>query len=170
MCRQPVDVEAFDAKPKGTVVSASPAPGEKLKPGTKVALVVSKGPELLAVPDVVGKKQGDAEKALAEAGFAAKAVEAFSDSVDKGVVISQDPAGGRAPRDSTVTLTVSKGPQLITVPDLVGKKRKEAEERLKALGLKPRVYAIPGPGTVRSTNPSAGAQVRKGSTVTVYVF
>ena len=41
---------------------------------------------------------------------------------------------------------------------------------LEALGLKTRVLAIPGPGTVRSTDPGAGAKVRKGSTVTVYVF
>ncbi len=155
---------------KGTVLSSSPASGEKLKPGTKVALVVSKGPELLAVPDVVGQTRAEAEKALADAGFGAAVTEVFSDTVKKGVVVAQDPATGRAPRDSAIALQVSKGPQLITVPDVVGDRVKDAEARLKALGLKVRVNRIPGPGIVRSTDPRAGEQVRKGTTVTLNVF
>ena len=163
--------EQFSSKAaKGTVLSSSPASGEKLKPGTKVALVVSKGPELLAVPDVVGKDRADAEKTLADAGFGAAITEVFSDTVKRGVVVAQDPASGRAPRDSAIALQVSKGPQLITVPDVVGDRVKEAESRLEALGLKVRVNRIPGPGIVRSTNPRAGEQVRKGSTVTLNVF
>ena len=163
--------EQFSSKAaKGTVLSSSPASGEQLAPGTKVALVVSKGPELLAVPDVVGKTRADAEKALAEAGFGAAVTEVFSDTVKKGIVVAQDPATGRAPRDSAIALQVSKGPQLITVPDVVGDRVKDAEARLKALGLKVRVNRIPGPGIVRSTDPRAGTQVRKGATVTLNVF
>ena len=166
---EPVSEAFADAK-AGTIVSASPDPGTALKPGTKVALVVSKGPELLAVPNVTGQPRAAAEKTLAEAGFAAAVTEVFSDTVKKGVVVAQDPAEGRAPRDSAVALQVSKGPELITIPNLEGQKRKAAVQRLEALGLKVRVFAIPGPGTVRSTDPGAGAKVRKGSTVTVYVF
>ncbi len=162
--------EAFGPRAAGLVLSTSPAVGQRLKPGTRVALVVSKGPELLAVPDVVGRDQDDAEAELARAGFGAAVTLVFSDSVKKGVVVAQDPADGRAPRDSDVALQVSKGPELITVPDLVGEKRAEAERRLKGLGLKVQVRAIPGPGTVRSTNPGAGKKVRKGSTVTLFVF
>ena len=163
--------EAFSSvRAKGTVVSTSPAVGQRLRPGTEVALVVSKGPELLAVPDVVGEAQDDAKAALAKAGFDSAVTLVFSDTVGKGVVVAQDPRDGRAPRDSTVALQVSKGPELITVPDVVGDARAAAERRLEALGLKVQVRAIPGPGTVRSTNPGAGAKVRKGSTVTLFVF
>ncbi|TAL14781.1 MAG: Stk1 family PASTA domain-containing Ser/Thr kinase [Frankiales bacterium] len=163
--------EQFSSKAaSGTVLSSSPASGEKLKPGTRVALVVSKGPELLAVPDVVGKDRAAAEKALADAGFGAAVTEVFSDTVKRGVVVAQDPATGRAPRDSAVALQVSKGPQLITVPDVVGDRVRDAEARLEALGLRVRVNRIPGPGIVRSTDPRAGEQVRKGSTVTLNVF
>ena len=85
-------------------------------------------------------------------------------------MVGQEPTDGRAPRGATVKLTVSKGPELITVPDLSGKSREEGEKALEDLGLEPRVVAIPGPGTVRSTQPGAGAQVRKGSAVTLFVF
>jgi beta-lactam-binding protein with PASTA domain len=163
--------EAFHPRAAaGTVISASPGPGERLRPETAVALVISKGPELLAVPDVRGKGRSAAEKELADAGFAASVTEVFSETVKKGLVVAQDPASGRAVRDSTVALQISKGPELITIPDLVGERRAVAEQRLKALGLKVEVRAIPGPGTVRSTDPSAGAKVRKQSTVTLFVF
>ena len=163
--------DAFSGSiPPGSVVSSSPEAGTAHKPGTPVALVISKGPELLAVPDVRGRSLGDAEKALADAGFGTKVTEVFSESVKKGVVIGQDPASGRAPRNADVALTVSKGPQLIPVPDVVGEKYKDAQTQLERLGLKVRVNRIPGPGVVRSTDPSAGAKVRKGATVTLNVF
>lgn len=69
-----------------------------------------------------------------------------------------------------MAIKVSKGPELITIPDVVGAPRAQAEARLKALGLQVRAFAIPGPGTVRSTDPPAGTQVRKNAAVTIYVF
>lgn len=162
--------QAFSDSPVGTVLSSDPAVGAQLREGTPVALVVSKGVELLDVPDVVGTTRAEAEAGLEAAGFAAGVTEVFSESVARGTVVAQDPADGQAPRGSTIALQVSKGPELITVPDVTGQRRAQAEAALTALGLETRVFAIPGPGTVRSTDPGAGAQVRKGSTVTVYVF
>ena len=162
--------QAFSTLPVGAVVRTDPPVGARLKPATPVALVISKGVEQLAVPNVRGRSRAAAVKALEDAGFAASATEVFSESVPKGRVVAQEPADGRAPRGSTVRLQVSKGPELIAVPDVTGQKRAAAQERLEALGLKVRVFAIPGPGTVRSTDPGAGAKVRKGSTITVYVF
>jgi beta-lactam-binding protein with PASTA domain len=160
----------FSNRPVGTVLRSNPPSGEQLKPGTPVALVVSKGVEQLPVPDVTGQERAAAEKALDEAGFTTTVTEVFSDTVPAGRVAAQDPNAGRAPRGSRVTLQVSKGPEPVTVPDVIGQKRKEAEARLEALGLKVQVRAIPGPGTVRSTDPRPGSKVRKGSTVTLYVY
>lgn len=156
--------------PEGSVVSTTPPVGEPLREGTPVDVVVSKGVELLPVPDVTGAARPDAEAALAEAGFTASVTEVFSETASRGVVVGQEPASGQAPRGSAVALEVSKGPQLVTVPDVTGQERAAAVAALERLGLDVRVRAIPGPGTVRSTDPAAGAQVRKGSTVTVYVF
>ena len=117
-----------------------------------------------------GATRADAERAITQAGFTPKVTEAFSEDVAKGLVADQSPSSGRAPRGSEVALEVSKGPELVTVPDVVGDDRGAAEATLEAAGLTVRVIAIPGPGRVRSMDPGAGAQVRKGSRVTLYVF
>ena len=162
--------EAFSELPVGAVVGTDPAQGQSLPPGTEVALVLSKGVEMLGVPDVQGASRADAERAITDAGFTPKVGEVFSEDVEKGRIADQSPSSGRAPRGSEVLLEVSKGPELVTVPDVVGQDREAAEQALEAAGLAVRVVAIPGPGRVRSTDPDAGAQVRKGARVTMYVF
>ncbi len=166
----PVTQQFSGSISKGSVIRTDPAPGQKLRPGSAVALVVSKGVEQVEVPDVRGKKQGDAEQALKDAGFGTSVTQVFSETVDKGVVADQSPSSGTAGRGSTVTLSVSKGPPLVTVPDVRGKKRGEAEKQLKALGLKTRTIRFPGAETVRSQDPRPGSQVERGSTVTLGVF
>jgi serine/threonine-protein kinase len=163
--------EDFSDAPVGAVLRSEPAAGQSVKPETPVAVVVSKGLEMLAVPSVVGRAQADAGRQLEAAGFTTTVREAFSEDVGKGTVVAQTPAEGQAPRGSAVQLDVSKGPELVTVPDLGGMSREQAEAALKAAGLKANINARPGPGgAVRFQDPGAGAQVRKGSTVTVFVF
>ena len=162
--------QRYDPAPVGTVVATTPPPGERLPPQQPVDLVLSRGVEMLPVPDVSGQDRAAAEAALTEAGFTPAVEEVYSETVDRGVVIEQAPASGRAARDSSVTLQVSRGPELVTIPDVVGQSRAEAQQALEALGLDVGVVAIPGPGRVRSTDPDAGEQVRKGSRVTLYVF
>ncbi|MBW3647702.1 MAG: PASTA domain-containing protein [Actinobacteria bacterium] len=162
--------EQFNAKDAGSVLSAEPPAGQALPPGTAVDLVVSKGVEMLPVPDVRGQQRAAAEKAVTGAGFKPAVSQVFSETVAAGTVLDQSPSSGRAPRGTAVSVKVSKGPELITIPDVVGQPRAQAEAALKALGLQVRAFAIPGPGMVRSTDPPAGQKVRKGATVTVYVF
>jgi len=162
--------EQFSPQAPGTVLSVDPAPGVPLPPDQPVALVISKGVELLAVPDVQGDGRRAAEKTVTDAGFDVSVREVFSETVPAGTVVDQSPASGSAARGATVSLVVSKGPELVTVPDVVGTPRKQAEQELEALGLKVRTMAIPGPGTVRSTDPEAGAEVRKNATITLFVF
>jgi serine/threonine-protein kinase len=163
--------EQFSPEPAGLVLASTPGPGEQLRPDTPVALVVSKGLEMLAVPEVVGRPQAEAGESLAEAGFRSSVNEVFSEDVENGVVVAQTPADGQAPRDSVVALDVSKGPEVIIVPDLGGQSREDAEAALEALGLEADVTARPGPGgAVRFQAPGPGTEVRKGSSVTVFVF
>jgi serine/threonine-protein kinase len=156
--------------PAGTVVASAPAAGEPLRPDAAVDLVVSRGQELLPVPDVTGQPREEAAAALEAAGFGNEVTEVFSESVGAGVVVAQDPSSGQAVRGASVALQVSKGPELVPVPDVTGDPRADAKRELEALGLVVREFAIPGPGRVRSTDPGAGAEVRKGSTVRVYIF
>jgi len=162
--------EAFSELPVGAVVRTDPGQGASLRPGTQVALVLSKGVEMLGVPDVQGASRADAERAITQAGFTPAVTEVFSEDVERGRVADQSPSSGRAPRGTEVALEISRGPELVPVPDVVGQDREAAQAALEAAGLTVRVTAIPGPGRVRSTDPEAGAQVRKGSRVTMYVF
>lgn len=162
--------QQFSDKPSGTVVGTDPPAGTRLRPDTAVTLLVSKGLEMLAVPSVVKLPQDQAVKALADGGFTADVQLVFSDAT-KGTVVAQDPAQGTAPRGAAVKLQVSKGPDLVTVPDVRAMPKAQAEATLTAAGLAVRWFDIPGgPGRVLSTQPGAGTQARRGSTVTGYVF
>ena len=161
--------------PSGSVISATPAAGTRVRPGAPVALLVSKGVEQLAVPDETGKSQSEAGAVLAAAGFGTTVTTAFSDTVPQGTVIDQSPRNGTAGRGSTIALIVSKGPDVVVVPDLGGSLDR-ATAQLTALGLKARVLRLPGgPGTVLQQNPRPGQMtyrvtVHRGTTVTLYVI
>ncbi len=155
----------------GSVVSEAPPAGTKVKPGTPVMLVVSKGIEQVAVTDETGKTQYEAGAVLEAAGFRTTVTTAFSDTVAKGTVLSQSPVAGRLARGSTVALTVSKGPDVVDVPDVRGAMLGAATAKLAAVGLTPRVLRLPGgPGSVLSQSPGRGTTVHRGSSVTLYVF
>jgi serine/threonine protein kinase/beta-lactam-binding protein with PASTA domain len=154
----------------GAVISVDPKVGEPLKPGTAVTLVISKGVKPVAVPDVVTLKVEDAQARLADAKLRSRVVEKYDDTVPAGIVMKQSPEGNRlAKKDSVVTLTVSKGPPLVAVPDVVGRPVAEAQATLQAEGFQVSVSAFPGgPGTVLRQSPSDEAP--KGSVITLYVF
>jgi eukaryotic-like serine/threonine-protein kinase len=163
--------EEFSERPEGTVLRSDPGPGEALRAETPVALVVSRGLEMLPVPSVTGRPQAEATRALEDAGFSPQAREVFSEDVAAGTVVAQDPADGRAARGSEVVVEVSRGPELVTVPDLGGRSREQAEAALAELGLRASTTARPGPGgAVRFQEPGGGTEVRKGTPVTIFVF
>jgi len=96
--------------------------------------------------------------------------DAFSDSVPAGVVIGTKPAVGElAPRDSQVTVVVSKGPELITVPNVVGMTVEAASAVVRDLGLVPDVENYAPGAPVRAQAPTGGNVVPKGSKVTLYL-
>lgn len=164
--------EFSETVPEGSIISSDPVAGTPLPPGGAVNLVVSKGRQPIDVPDFTGKPYADAEAALTAAGLAPTVSEQQnSDTVPKGSVISQQPARGQLFKGDAVTFVVSKGPVLVAVPDVFGKQQGEAKSILEAAGFKVSVEKLLGGvfGTVRSTDPAAGTQVPKGSTVTIRV-
>jgi serine/threonine-protein kinase len=169
-----VEKEAnHDTVPKGAVISHDPDRAQAKK-GTAFTAVVSKGPVLVAVPDVKGKTPGQAKSAFEAAGFAHATREDFSESVPTGTVIDSEPgAGTMSPKGSTITAVVSKGPRPFPMPDLVGKTRANARVKATNLGLVVRnEYPVPGSGkpkgTVQGQNPPAGSSVRKGTPIDIY--
>ncbi len=163
--------EVYDEKvEKGRVVRLTSVDvGAKLKRGTPVDLTVSKGRKPIKVSSQVGRKRDAAVKALQDAGLSPTVTEQFSDDVEQGVVIDQDPRDGTLFRGDEVKLVVSKGPELITVPDVRGQPSAQAQQALEAAGFKVEVRnVLPGNDTVVVQTPSGGEQ-KRGSTVVIYV-
>jgi len=160
-----------DTVAKGDVISSTPARGVELRQGAAVAIVVSKGVEPVAVPSVEGMPVEEASVALERLEFQVATKQAYSDTVDEGLVIKQRPAGGKQPKGSTVRLTVSRGPQLFDVPNVTRLPLAEAESVLAGVGFKVRVLSLPGgPGDVLAQSPAAGSMHPRGTTVTLSVW
>jgi len=157
--------------PNGQVVSTDPAGAASRAPGTPVEITVSRG-EPVEVPDVVGQSVADAQQALEDAGL--KVVLApgkvYSDKADKDTVALESPdAGAQAGTGDTVTITVSKGQQMVDVPDVKGKHSDEAKQILKDAGFDVRVITVFFGDTVFSESPDGGGQAPKGATITLWV-
>jgi serine/threonine-protein kinase len=157
---------------EGLVISSDPPVDAMVAKSSKVVLVVSKGTELVKVPDVTNMKRAQAEKALTDALFNVKVSEDFSDTVQKGSVISQRPdAGVSVDAGSTIEIVVSKGPAPVTVPDVTDMSVEDATDDLERLGLKVSVSYVDSmeDGIVINQSPLPGTQVAKGTTVTLTV-
>jgi beta-lactam-binding protein with PASTA domain len=168
---------AYDSTvPSGTVVSQEPSAGVETPKGSSVALVLSTGPQPVAVPGVVGKAAADAVAVLKGAGFLVKQVNQAG-KAKKGTVAAQSPAGGAmAQPGTTVAITVSTGVVMVKVPNIHGMMNPDA--LLKSLGLVPVGIAIHGPiepdaagiGEAYRQKPAAGTMVPKGSKVTYHFW
>jgi serine/threonine-protein kinase len=156
----------------GLVISSDPKAGTSLKRGAKVNLVVSKGRQPIEVTDWTGKPADQAINDLTGKGLSVDATEQQnSDTVAKGSVISQSPAGTTAYKGDKVKLVVSKGPVLVKVPNVQGKQEPEAVKLLEDAGFKVKVERFMGGmfGTVRSQDPAADSEQPKGTTITLVV-
>lgn len=165
--------EAFsETVGKDLIISTLPAAGSEVRRGTSVDVVVSKGPDLVTLPSYVGFNADQAMAELGDSGFKPSQTLAFSDTVPVGIVISQTPEAGSVARNSAVKLTVSQGPELVTVPNLIGKKAADASRALEDLGLKFTIYRplTQGPGKVVGQSIKAGTKVKRGTVIKIDVF
>ena len=158
--------------PQGQVISQSVAAGTSLAHDSAVDIVLSKGREPLTVPTLSGLSASAAKSAIEDLGLVAAPTEAYSDTVAEGQVISQQTReGSTLHRGDSVAYTVSKGPEKVAIPDVVGLQREEARSLLEGTGFTVKEEAILGGffGTVRSSDPAAGTMTKKGSTVTITI-
>ena len=157
---------------KGHVIRTEPKAGEPISPHTAVTLVVSQGPSPITMPDVTNKPVDQATSILTALGLTVVTTKDWSDKVPENSVISSSPPpGSTAHKGDTVTLIVSKGPQVYEVPDVVGMKVEDAVKTLQDAGFKVNVHQFPGgPDRVLSQSPGGGSKKKRGSTVTLYAF
>jgi serine/threonine-protein kinase len=99
------------------------------------------------------------------------AQQAWSSTVPQGSVISQSPATGTLFQGGLVTLVVSKGPELVPVPDVIGQQEQPARAILQGLGFKVKMDRVFGGmfGTIRLQSVNAGTPAPKGSVITLTV-
>jgi serine/threonine-protein kinase len=161
-------------RPAGTVFDQTPAGNTNAEEGSTVLLRVSSGLGQAPVPGVVGRTQAAAESLLKNAGFVPNVTPLADPVVPAGQVIRQSPeANVQADKGSVVELVVSSGPAQVTIPDVEGQDAATASNTLGQLKLQMQTRQESSPsvpiGIVISTNPSAGTEVREGSTVTLVV-
>jgi serine/threonine-protein kinase len=141
----------------GLVVGTEPEAGREIRKFQMVSLFVSKGPQLFPLPGMAGKSLDEAKNELNGAEMAlGKVTEAYDETEPAGTVLAQDPAAGTPARHGTpVSLTVSKGPEPITVPDVRGQDQEAAVQALEDAGL----TAVISPETVNDKEVPKGAVV-----------
>jgi beta-lactam-binding protein with PASTA domain/serine/threonine protein kinase len=163
-----------DTVEEGRVIGTSPKAGTTLRPDAEVDLILSKGPKPLEVTDFTGKRADRAEQVLSGLGLEVDRTEEYSDTVPKGIVISQSPTSGTLYKGDRVSLVVSNGPELVQIPfGIVSSGEEAAKETLKALGFKVKTRHADnylGLGFVYEVDPAEGEMVPGGSTVTLYII
>jgi beta-lactam-binding protein with PASTA domain len=169
-----IETVQSDTVPNDRVATQDPQPGEEVREGSTVTIIVSSGPGNATVPGVVGRKQDVAEQMMKDAGFKTDVRRETSDSVEKGRVISTSPGENtQLEKGRTVVLVVSSGPEQVSVPDVVGDSEQDARSALEGAGLRADVSQEESededPGTVLRQDPGGGEKVEKGSSVKIVV-
>lgn len=162
-----------EANPVGQVTAQDPVANTQVRKGTTVAISVSTGAPVVEVPEVRNRTSEAAREILTGAGFRVDVKQVNSDK-DPNTVLEQAPAAGsRAPKGSTVTLTVSKGVEQILVPNVRGRSASDAANLLGQTGFRsttrPESSSDVEPGFVIRSEPASGTPLDRNSTVTLVV-
>jgi eukaryotic-like serine/threonine-protein kinase len=165
--------EFSDEVVRGQVIRTEPGAGTKASSGSAVALVVSRGAPV-EIPDVAGSSVEDATATLEDEGLKVEiASERVNSEFDKGMVAEMSPgAGKQAGTGDTVTLTLSKGPEMIEVPDVVGDSVDDARRKLEDAGFEVDedrgLLGLFG-DEVKGQSVDGGETAPKGSTITIEI-
>lgn len=158
----------------GKVISQSVEYGKEVTEGTQITLVVSTGPEAFDMPSVSGKAEKAAKETLTASGLVVSVSYEKNDDVAEGNVISQSvKAGTKVKSGDKVTLIISSGKPIVSVPNVVGKSRAAAKSELEKAGFSVKIFENydndVASGDVISQSPAAGSNQIKGSDIIVYV-
>lgn len=164
-----------DLVEKGQIISQTTKSGSAVAKKTTIEVIVSDGPEMFDIPDVVGKTSEDAQAALDALGLEVVIQGQTSDSIETNIVISNSPkAPTQVKKGDTITLIVSKGPEQAIIPSLLGKSVSDARTALESAGLKlgnttQEANDSYASGQIFYQDYTSGDKVNKGTTVNVKV-
>ncbi len=156
------------------VIIQDPPAGGRVDKGTFVNIVVSKGRRPQKTPNVSGKNVEEAKIIITNDGLTAVVQESFDDDVPAGEVITQSPATGvPINKGESVTISVSKGPELFSIPNVKGDSEGDANDKLVGDGftveVKTSVSEPESYDLVVTQNPEAASQAEKGALVTIWI-
>jgi len=161
--------------PSGRVISQDPPAGRMVVEGREVDLIISLGPEMVEVPPLTGKTELEATILLDSAGLEAKIEHGYSDEVEAGKVISQNPGEGyRLAKGETVTIIVSQGSKPFELRNFTGWTVDQVKEWLDIYGLElgyvaERFSSQRPAGEVLDQTPQPGTEVRAGDSIDLVV-
>lgn len=163
-----------DTIPENIVMGQEPEAGKKVTKGTVVNLLISKGQEIVQVPDVIGKTEQEATNILTQTGLQMSKSEEYSNEVEMGRVIRQSPQPGtEVERETRVNLVISLGAERVAMPDVRGKSEAEAKSILQGEPYNFTVAVLPAltgtPGSISDQYPAPETLIRRGSSVTIWV-
>jgi len=170
--------EVFNPKlPKGTVISQTPEPNRDVKSRRPIFLTLSKGNELVVVPNIIGMTSRKAKTQLLKEGFDVKDnIYFFNESTEKDIVIGLSKvSGSKASYGDTITVFVSKGKQVQEyIPSVIGSTLPEAEALLKSKGLilgkiSHKLDETFVNGTVMLQSPDAGLPASEGMAIDLII-
>jgi beta-lactam-binding protein with PASTA domain/predicted Ser/Thr protein kinase len=167
--------EFSDSVRSGRVIETTPPEGTSVRRGSTVTLVVSRGKEKVAVPDVEGRSREEAERLLRDADLQPAVTEREDADADPGTVLEQDPAAGtRVAKGRTVDLVVAKAPADVPVPGVIDETEEDAVETLEDAGFEVDVEETPAEtpdedGIVLDQDPDPETPRPRGSEVTITV-
>lgn len=131
-----ISEEENDEIENGFIIRHLPSAGQTVKSGDEIRIFVSTGPKRFEIDDYVGVRASDAKNELKAMGVKVTVYEEYSDAVEQGDIIAQEPpAGEKIKEGDEVVLYVSLGAAMVTTPNIIGISESQAEEKLEASGL-----------------------------------
>ncbi|MBI4856884.1 MAG: Stk1 family PASTA domain-containing Ser/Thr kinase [Acetobacterium woodii] len=172
-----VEKEVYNADvAAGLIITQNPESGKELQSGKTVKVTVSKGVKTGTIPSVIGMSEADAVKAIEAANFVVGEIKReYNSNYNADIVFQMNPNGATTANEGTkVTIYVSKGEDLITVPSVVGQTETDAKSTIKNAGLTVGTVTNEAStdyakGMVIRQSPTDGNQVAKGSDVAIVV-
>lgn len=146
-----------------------------VEPEETTSISLSDNVKVVEVPDFVGKYYAAIENSPRYSSFTFTTVEEYSDETQGKIIAQNIDAGTRVSEGTNIELTVSKGEEQITMPNVVGSTYEDAAARLQSLGFRVNRSEIRNDGTevsgtVRSASLTEGTQHRKGTLVVLQVW
>ncbi|KNZ41181.1 Stk1 family PASTA domain-containing Ser/Thr kinase [Acetobacterium bakii] len=172
-----VEKEVYNSEvAAGLIITQNPESGKELENGKTVKVTVSRGTKTASIPDVVGMSESEAVTAIEAANFVVgEIIREYNNDYNADIVFEMNPEAKTTVNEGTkITIYVSKGEDLVTVPNIVGQTETDARSSISNAGLTTGTVSYESStdyaqGMVIRQSPAEGASVERSTAVTIIV-